>query len=139
LIVTVAPTGPDVGENEVMVGAEVEPSAWTDPMVTLWPKKHPLVQVSDPVMLTSLLRSTLPLSVRSGELEKPHSLDPGFPRASAPSVGSPSPVSTVCPIRPNAQSVTVIDSSPFESTFPPMVDQAKSAANTPGLVGSVAL
>jgi hypothetical protein len=107
-------------------------------MVTLWPK-HPLVQVSDPVMLTSLFRSTLPLSAMAGALEKPHSLAPGFPRTSAPSVASPSPASTVCPIRPNAQSVPVIDSSPFESTFPPMVDQAKSAANTPGLVRSLAL
>lgn len=35
LIVTVVPTGPDVGENEVMVGAEVDPSIWTKPKVTL--------------------------------------------------------------------------------------------------------
>jgi hypothetical protein len=42
LIVTVDPTGPDIGENEVMVGAEVAPSTWTNPDVTLWPKKHPL-------------------------------------------------------------------------------------------------
>lgn len=35
VIVTLDPTGPDVGENEVIVGAEVAPSIWTNPNVTL--------------------------------------------------------------------------------------------------------
>lgn len=35
VIVTLDPTGPDVGENEVIVGAEVAPSIWTNPRVTL--------------------------------------------------------------------------------------------------------
>ncbi len=58
---------------------------------------------------------------------------------SAPSVASPSPTSTVCPIRPKVQSLPPIVSLPFESTFPPIVDQAKSATKTPGLSGFVAL
>jgi hypothetical protein len=35
VIVTLDPTGPDMGENEVIVGAEVAPSIWTNPKVTL--------------------------------------------------------------------------------------------------------
>jgi hypothetical protein len=42
-------------------------------------------------------------------------------------------------MRPKVQSSPSITSLPFESAFPPIVDQAKSATATPGLSGFVAL
>jgi len=137
VMVTVVPTGPAVGVNEVIVGAA--PPPWTIPLVTLWPKKQPFVQESAAVMVTELLRSTLPLSATAGAVANPHWLAPGLPSTSAPSVGSPKPVSTVSPINPKWQSSPSIVSSPFESTNPPIVDHAKSATKTPGLSGFASL
>src|SRR6266511_1225770 len=134
LMVTVVPTGPDAGENDVMVGTAVAPSAWTNPELRMWPKKHQFVHESAEVMVRSLFRSTSPLLAGGMAPAKPHEPDP---RMSAPSVGTPSPLSTVCPMRPKVQSLPSIDSLPFESTFPPIVDQANLAAATPGLAGSV--
>ena len=115
----------------MIVGA-IPNATWTMPLVTLWPKKQPFVQESAAVMLTSLFRSTSPFRDDDRGLPaKPHPASD--PRMSAPSVASPRPMSTVWPMKPKVQS------SPSESTFPPIVDQAKSETKTPGLSGFVAL